>query len=114
MRVGPFLTEKSPLKFKVKPNSQGVFHLVKVDPAVDTPKFLGSLPISGSFGIDLTYHASQVNIGLGLPSPFTFGAKRDASGTVDASSPTTSTGCTTTGCDHRSPTSSWARSSSRG
>jgi hypothetical protein len=82
VRVGTFLTEKFPLQFTVKPNSQGVFHLVKIDPAVDTPKFLGSLPISGSFSIDLTYHQSHVTVGMGLPSPFSFGAKRDASGTV--------------------------------
>ncbi len=82
VRVGTFLTEKFPLQFTVKPNSQGVFHLVKIDPAVDTPKFLGSLPISGSFSIDLTYHESHVTVGMGLPSPFSFGTKRDASGTV--------------------------------
>lgn len=82
VRVGSFLTQKFPIQFTVKPNSQGVFHLVKVDPAVDTPKFLGSLPISGSFSIDLTYHQSHVTVGMGLPSPFSFGNKRDASGTV--------------------------------
>ncbi len=82
VRVGPFLTEKFPLQFTVKPNSQGVFHLVNVSPAADTPKLLGSLPISGSFAIDLINHESKVKIGLGLPSPFTFGYKQDASGTA--------------------------------
>ncbi len=82
VRVGPFLTQTFPLKFTVKPNSQGVFHLVNLDPATNTPKFLGSLPISGRFSIDLIYHQSKVAIGLGLPSPLTFGGKHAASGTA--------------------------------
>jgi uncharacterized delta-60 repeat protein len=82
VRVGPFLTKTIPLKFKVTPNKEGVFHLINVEPAADTPKFLGSLPISGSFAIDLIKHASRVKVGLGLPSPFSFGGKRTAQGQV--------------------------------
>jgi uncharacterized delta-60 repeat protein len=82
VRVGPFLTKTIPLKFKVTPNKEGVFHLINVEPAANTPKFLGSLPISGSFAIDLIKHASRVKVGLGLPSPFSFGGKRTAQGQV--------------------------------
>jgi uncharacterized delta-60 repeat protein len=82
VRVGPFLTKTIPLKFKVTPNKEGVYHLIKVEPAANTPKFLGDLPISGSFAIDLIKHASRVKVGLGLPSPFSFGGKRTASGQV--------------------------------
>lgn len=83
VRVGPFLTKTIPLKFKVTPNKEGVFHLINVEPAANTPKLLGSLPISGSFAIDLIKHASRVKVGLGLPSPFSFGGKRTASGQVN-------------------------------
>ena len=69
VRVGPFLTKTIPLKFKVTPNREGVYHLINVEPATNTPKFLGSLPISGSFAIDLINHASRVKVGIGLPSP---------------------------------------------
>jgi uncharacterized delta-60 repeat protein len=82
VRVGPFLTKTIPLKFKVTPNKEGVFHLINVEPATNTPSFLGSLPISGSFSIDLIKHASRVKVGLGLPSPFSFGGKRTAQGQV--------------------------------
>jgi uncharacterized delta-60 repeat protein len=83
VRVGPFLTKTIPLKFKVTPNKEGVYHLINVEPAANTPKFLGDLPISGSFAIDLIKHASRVKVGLGLPSPFSFGGKRTASGQVN-------------------------------
>ncbi len=82
VRVGPFLTKTIPLKFKVTPNKEGVYHLINVEPATNTPKFLGDLPISGSLAIDLIKHASRVKVGLGLPSPFSFGGKRTASGQV--------------------------------
>jgi uncharacterized delta-60 repeat protein len=83
VRVGPFLTKTIPLKFKVTPNKEGVYHLINVEPATNTPKLLGDLPISGSFAIDLIKHASRVRVGLGLPSPFSFGGKRTASGQVN-------------------------------
>ena len=83
VRVGPFLTKTIPLKFKVTPNKEGVYHLINVEPAANTPKFLGDLPISGSFAIDLIKHASRVKVGLGLPSPFSFGGKRTASAGVN-------------------------------
>ena len=82
VRVGPFLTKTIPLKFKITPNKEGVYHLINVEPAANTPKFLGDLPVSGSFAIDLIKHASRVKVGLGLPSPFSFGAKRTASGQI--------------------------------
>jgi uncharacterized delta-60 repeat protein len=83
VRVGPFLTKTIPLKFKVTPNREGIYHLINVEPATNTPKFLGSLPISGLFAIDLIQHASRVRVGIGLPSPLSFGGKRAAQGQVN-------------------------------
>ncbi len=77
LRFGTFFTKDIDLHFQAVPK-QGVFHLVDISPEVNTPKFLGSLPISGSFSIDLLTHASRVHIGVGLPSPFSFGAKKTA------------------------------------
>jgi uncharacterized delta-60 repeat protein len=82
VRIGSFLTKTIPLKFKVTPNREGIYHLINVEPATNTPKFLGSLPISGSFSIDLIKHASRVKVGIGLPSPLSFGGKRAAQGSV--------------------------------
>jgi uncharacterized delta-60 repeat protein len=78
IRIGPFLTQNIPLVYKVTPNKQGVYHLVNVDEAVNAPKILGSLPLRGAFSVDLIRHASQVTVGVGLPSPLSFGAKRTA------------------------------------
>jgi uncharacterized delta-60 repeat protein len=77
LKFGTFVTKDIDLHFQATPK-QGVYHLVDVNPEVNTPKFLGSLPISGSFSIDLIPHASRVHIGVGLPSPFSFGAKKTA------------------------------------
>jgi uncharacterized delta-60 repeat protein len=77
LKFGTFVTKDIDLHFQATPK-QGVYHLVDVNPEVNTPKFLGSLPISGSFSIDLIAHASRVHIGVGLPSPFSFGAKKTA------------------------------------
>ena len=78
VKIGPFLTKEFDLKFKINPNKFGVFHLVNVDESANAPKFLGSLPVRGAFSIDLIYHASKTRIGVGLPSPFSFGGKRAA------------------------------------
>jgi hypothetical protein len=75
VRVGPFLTQKIPLHLKVEPNKKGVFHVVDVDQAFNTPAFLGSLPVRGALSIDLINHASKVKVGVGLPSIFSFGKK---------------------------------------
>jgi uncharacterized delta-60 repeat protein len=83
VRIGPFLTKTIPLKFKITPNREGIYHLINVEPATNTPKFLGSLPISGLFAIDLIQHASRVRVGIGLPSPLSFGGKRAAQGQVN-------------------------------
>ena len=82
LRIGPFETQGIDLSLKVTPNKSGVFHVVDVDQAFNTPKLLGSLPIRGAFSIDLIYHASKVHVGLGLPSPFSFGGKKTAQGDV--------------------------------
>lgn len=77
LKFGTFVTKDIDLHFQAVPKT-GVYHLIDVNPEVNTPKFLGSLPISGSFSIDLIPHASRVHIGVGLPSPFSFGAKKTA------------------------------------
>jgi uncharacterized delta-60 repeat protein len=77
LRFGTFVTKDIDLHFQAVPKT-GVYHLIDVNPEASTPKFLGSLPISGSFSIDLIPHASRVHIGVGLPSPFSFGAKKTA------------------------------------
>jgi uncharacterized delta-60 repeat protein len=82
VRVGPFLTQDIPLKFKITPNKFLVYHLINVDSATNTPKFLGSLPIRGAFSIDLLYHKSWVKVGIGLPSPLSFGGGRTAQADV--------------------------------
>jgi len=82
VKIGPFLTKEFDLKFKIDPNKLGVFHLVNVDQSVNTPKLLGSLPIRGAFSIDLLYHRSKTKIGVGLPSPFSFGGKSTAQADV--------------------------------
>jgi uncharacterized delta-60 repeat protein len=82
VRIGPFLTQDIPLKFKVQPNKFLVYHLINIDSATNTPKFLGSLPIRGAFSIDLLYHKSWVKVGIGLPSPLSFGGKRAAQADV--------------------------------
>ena len=82
VRVGPFLTQDIPLKFKITPNKFLVYHLINVDSATNTPKFLGSLPIRGAFAIDLLYHKSWVKVGIGLPSPLSFGGGRTAQADV--------------------------------
>ena len=80
VRIGPFETQRIPINLKITPNTQGVFHAIDVDQAAGTPKFLGSLPIRGAFSIDLTYHASKVKIGVGLPVPLSFGPGKTANG----------------------------------
>jgi uncharacterized delta-60 repeat protein len=82
VRVGPFLTQTFSLEKRIVPNKQGIFHLVDIDEAANTPKFLGSLPVRGAFAIDLARHKSYVRVGLGLPFPLTFGAKQAAQGDV--------------------------------
>jgi uncharacterized delta-60 repeat protein len=82
VRVGPFLTKEIDLNFKVTPDKHNEFKLVDVDAATNAPKFLGSLPVRGAFSIVLTYHASKVKVGLGLPSPLSFGGKQAAQGDV--------------------------------
>ncbi len=82
LRIGPFETQKIDLGFKVEPNKFLVFHVINVDSSTQTPKFLGALPIRGAFGVDLIYHKSFVKIGLGLPSPLSFGGKVAAQGDV--------------------------------
>lgn len=80
VRVGPFLTKTFDLEKKVVPNKFGVYHLVDEDLATNTPKILGDLPVRGALAIDLAYHRSEVKVGLGLPFPLSFGAKRAAQG----------------------------------
>lgn len=82
VRIGPFPTQDIPLKFKVVPNKFLVYHLINVDSSTTTPKFLGSLPIRGAFSIDLLYHKSWVKVGIGLPSPLSFGGGRTAQADV--------------------------------
>ncbi len=82
IRVGPFLTKDIDLNQRIVPNKFLTYHLVNVDLATNTPKFLGSLPVRGAFSVDLGYHKSYVTAGLGLPSPLSFGAKRAAQGDV--------------------------------
>ena len=81
-RIGPFETQKIDLGFKIEPNKFLVTHLIDVDSSTTTPKFLGALPIRGAFGVDLIYHKSFVKLGIGLPSPFSFGGKVAAQGDV--------------------------------
>jgi uncharacterized delta-60 repeat protein len=82
VRVGPFLTQKVDLNFKITPNKQGVYHIVNVDVAGSAPKLLGSLPVRGAFALDLVKHKSKVKVGIGLPSPLSFGGKKTAQGDV--------------------------------
>jgi uncharacterized delta-60 repeat protein len=77
LRIGSLVTKDIDLHFQATPK-QGIYHLIDVSPAANLPKILGSLPISGSFSIDLVKHASRIHVGVGLPSPFSFGAKKTA------------------------------------